>query len=219
MMIVIVVVMAVIGTAFTLTDRSIREIESRHREVDKQYTEAARRIEQVRALQDKQREMAQQAELTASLLEKVPRTFVLAEITNALPAGVSLIDFLLEARVRNAAPPMAKAKTIFEQKQQEIAKEAAAKKAAQETRLQPRVYDVTMKVTGVADNDVQVAKFISKMNASPLFKDVNLVISDQFTRDGQTLRKFQLELALVPDADVSQLKPVTKTAAVELEGK
>lgn len=210
-----VVVMGAMGTAFTLSERSVREVERKHAEVDQQYADAARRIEQVRKMQDKQRQMAQQAELTASLLEKVPRTFVLAEITNSLPSGVSLLDFALDAKRRNAPPPTPAAKTIFEQKQQEIEKEKAAKKAA-EQQVRPRVYDVTMKLTGIADTDVQVAQFISKLNRSPLFKDVNLLISDQFDRDGQKLRKFQIELMLVPDADVSSVKLATQTDAVEI---
>lgn len=213
-----VVVMAAMGSAFTLSERSIREVEGQHAEVDRQYADAARRIEQVRKMQEKQRQMAQQAELTASLLEKVPRTFILAEVTNSLPSGVSLLDFALDAKRRNAPPPTAAAKTIFEQKQQEIEKEKAAKKAA-EAQLRPRLYDVTMKLTGVADTDVQVAQFISKLNRSPLFKDVNLLISDQFDRDGQALRKFQIELLLVPDADVSSVKLATQTDAVELDEK
>jgi hypothetical protein len=79
------------------------------------------------------------------------------------------------------------------------------------------VYDVTMKITGVADTDVQVAQLITKLNRSPLFKDVNLLISDHFERSGQTLRKFQIELGLVPDADVSNVKLALQTEAVELK--
>ena len=52
--------------------------------------QAARPIEQFQKLQEKQRTMAMQAELTSSLIEKVPRSFLLAELTNSLPTGVSL---------------------------------------------------------------------------------------------------------------------------------
>lgn len=214
-----VVVMGAIGGAFSFSERSMRQIESEHAAIDQQYTEAARRIDQVRKMQDKQRTMAQQAELTSSLLEKVPRTFVLAEITNALPSGVSLLDFGLEAKRRNVLPVTPAGKTMFEQKKAEIEKEKAAKKAAADPQLQPRVYDVVMKLTGVADTDVQVSQFITKLNRSPLFKDVNLLISDQFERNGQTLRKFQIEISLVPDADVSNVRLATQTDAQELDDR
>lgn len=208
-----VVVMGAIGTAFTMTERSIKEIERHHAKVEKDYAEAARRITQVQHMQEKQRQMAQQAELTASLLEKVPRTFILAELTNSLPAGVSLLDLTLESRRRNVVVDRP-ARTLYEQKQQELDKEKRP-----DPSLQPRVYDVTLKLTGIADTDVQVAQYMSKLNGSPLLKDVNLVVSDQFDRDGAKLRKFQIEMTLMPGADVSQLKPTTGTAAVQLEAK
>jgi Tfp pilus assembly protein PilN len=208
-----VIVMSAIGTAFTYSERAIKKVEAEHAEIEREYAEAARRIQQVQKMQEKQRQMAQQAELTASLLEKVPRTFLLAELTNSLPAGVSLIDFNLESKRRVTAPPPA-AKSAFEQRR---AKKDDEKKP--DPTLQPRVYDVSMKLTGMAETDVQVAQYISRLNRSPLLKDVNLIISDEFKREGRSLRKFQMELTLLPDVDVSQVKLLTKTAAVELEGK
>src|SRR2546429_614364 len=68
------VVMAAIGSAFLVTEKSMREIDGQYSAVQQQYTEAAKRIDQVQQMQQKQRTMAQQAELTASLLEKVPRS-------------------------------------------------------------------------------------------------------------------------------------------------
>src|SRR5438105_9963650 len=90
-----IVVMIAIGSAFSITERSMRQIEGKHAEIEQEYTEAAKRIEQVQQMQDKQRTMAHQAELTASLLEKVPRSFLLADVTNSMPGGVSLLDFTL----------------------------------------------------------------------------------------------------------------------------
>ena len=69
--------------------------------------QAARPIEQFQKLQEKQRTMAMQAELTSSLIEKVPRSFLLAEMTNSLPTGVSLVDLVLDSRKKVVAPPAA----------------------------------------------------------------------------------------------------------------
>src|SRR5206468_6427185 len=92
------VVMTTIGTTFSFSERSLRSVEKQHAAVEAEYTEAARRIEQVQQLLSKQRTMARQAEITALLLEKVPRSNLLAEITNGLPSGVSLTDFVLETK-------------------------------------------------------------------------------------------------------------------------
>src|SRR4030095_1547056 len=88
--ILFLVVMVVIGTTFTLTERSTRDVEREHEQIEKEYTQAAKRIELMNQLHEKQRQMAQQAELAASLLERVPRSNLLADLTNALPPGVSL---------------------------------------------------------------------------------------------------------------------------------
>ncbi|HYO10841.1 MAG TPA: PilN domain-containing protein [Tepidisphaeraceae bacterium] len=193
-------VMGAIGSAFWVSEKSMREIDQQYVKVQEQYTDAAKRIEQVQQMQDKQRRMAHQAELTASLLEKVPRSFVLAELTNGMPPGVSLLDFQLDARVSSAAAPAAKA---FDPRTAGAAGTINALASAQ-----PRAYDVTMRATGVAQTDVQVAQFISKLNQSKLLKDVNLMYTEELTqRDGdgaarEKIRKFQLELSLNPQAKV-----------------
>jgi|SRR5687768_2995243 Tfp pilus assembly protein PilN len=213
------VVIGAIAAAFTVTEKSMKEIDQQYAEIQQQYTDAAKRIEQVQQMQEKQRTMANQAELTASLLEKVPRSFLLAELTNGMPGGVSLLDFQLEARVITA--PAGAPKTAFEIRRAEIAGPAGAAPVS----AQPRVYDVTMRATGVAATDVQVAQFISKLNQSKLLKDVNLLFTDEFTdqKDGGTekLRKFQLEMSLDPNAavDAETAQQHLKTASTSLESK
>src|SRR5207248_9374837 len=102
-------------------------------------------------MQEKQRTMAHQAELTASLLEKVPRSFVLAELTNGMPPGVSLLDFQLDAHVASGAP--AGPKSAFELRKAQIDAANAATNTSTINALaaaQPRIYDVNMRATGVA---------------------------------------------------------------------
>src|SRR5262249_44627459 len=154
------------GGAFTVTERSMREIEKQYTDVEQQYTDAARRIEQVQQMQEKQRTMAHQAELTASLLEKVPRSFILAEITNGIPTGVSLLDFSMASTVASKPAPSAP-KTAFDVRKAEI--DAANGNALNGlATAQVKTYDVNMKITGVAPNDVQVAQFIAKLNGSSM---------------------------------------------------
>jgi len=212
------VVMTAIGVTFSITEKKVREVERQHDAVESDYAEAAKRIEQVQQLQTKQRQMAHQAELTSSLLEKVPRSFVLAEITNALPAGVSLVDFAMDSKVHQApaAPPP---KQGFETK----AFTPGQAPQPAEPVMQAKTYDVTMKLTGLATTDVQVAQFISKLSSSSLFRDVNLVVTEVYQLPNQAgvqtnevvMRRFQIELSMNPNADV-QLKDQPKTAAFEL---
>lgn len=190
-----------VGAAFFLTERMVKRNESDYAEVLQTYAQAAQPIQQFRAMQDQQKRMELQAALSASLLEKVPRSYLLAEITNALPGNVSLWEFSLDSKLRNEVAPPQQFKTIYEQNKAEI----DAAKSAADKASRPRVYDVSMKLTGVADNDQQVAAFINALTRSSLFIDVNLVVSDEFQptpTDGK-LRKFQIEMMLNPDAKVN----------------
>jgi len=192
-----------VGAAFYLTERMVSTVEAEYTEVLHKYAVAAKPIEQFHQMQDKQRRMESQAALSASLLEKVPRSYLLAEITNAMPTNVSLIDFALEAKIRANSPtaaPTGRPQTIYEQKLAEI--EAA--KAAANPVAKPREYDVFLKLTGMADNDQHVAAFMKALSASKLLTDVNLLVSDEYqpSPTEEKIRKFQIEMQLSPDAKV-----------------
>lgn len=196
-------------SAILFTEKGLKASRLRNTEVSAQYSDAARPIRQFQQLQEKQRTMAHQAELTASLLERVPRSYLLAELTNAMPQGVSLLDFALDSRLRMTA--VAAPQTAFDKKRAEINQTQSAPIAA------PRLYDVSLKLTGVATTDVQVAQFINKLNQSRLLKDVNLVVSDEYLHEKELLRKFQIEMMLNPQAEVSAQEEAKRTASVELE--
>lgn len=198
-----VVVMGTVGAAFAMSERSMRGLDARLAQVDQQYNEATVKIAQVQKLHAAQKQIVQHAELAETLVEKVPRSNILAELTNGLPPGTSLLEFSLDSVQRSAPPPpqgSAQGQTA-----------ADPKKAAS-----PGV-DVKIRLTGIADNDVQVAQFISKLNRSPLFKDVNLLISDSFQQDKATLRRFQIEMVLNPEAEIRDTPPATPAAPKSAE--
>jgi Tfp pilus assembly protein PilN len=202
-----VIVMGAIASAFWFTERSMRVVESRAASVDQQFTDAARSIDQVNKMKAQQRKIVRQAELAASLVEKVPRSNLLAEFTNALSAGTSLLDFSLESRTKvNPSGPADRRKP------------AAGGAPAGAPQAEPVKYDVYLKVTGIADTDVQVAQFMSKLTESKLVTDVRLMISDTFKQNDREMRRFQIEMLQNPGAEVKEdAKPKTSTAAVELK--
>jgi Tfp pilus assembly protein PilN len=207
-----VVVMGAIASAFWFTERSMREVDTRSAAVDKQFTDAARSIDQVNKMKQQQRKIVRQAELAASLVEKVPRSNLLAEFTNALPAGTSLLDFALESRTKVTAGSVSVGKKTPQ------AAVAAAGAASGTPQPEPVKYDVYLKLTGIADSDVQVAGFMSKLNESRLVTDVRLMISDTFKHGDREMRRFVIEMLQNPGAEVKEdAKPKTSTAAVELK--
>jgi hypothetical protein len=75
---------------------------------------------------------------------------------------------------------------------------------------------VSIKITGIAGTDVQVAQFITRLNQSGLVRDVNLVVSEEFKGDGESMRRFQIEMMVSPNADVASLAEKPKVTAVEI---
>lgn len=185
-------------------------------DVNNSYVEAARKIEQVKKMHEQQREVVHHAELAASLVERVPRSNMLAEITNALPVGVSLIDLSMVSTPRVGAAPAPT--SSFALHKAEIEKQ---NNDALGLGTKPSEFDIKLKITGMAHDDIQVAQLISRLSHNTLFRDVNLVVSDNFMTQQQpgekskaeNLRRWQLELMVNPLAEV---RDDTKTAAVEL---
>jgi Tfp pilus assembly protein PilN len=217
-----IAVLSVAVSVFWYTEKLSAAVEKRFAEVDKQYGDAAARIEKVNQMRNQQQQVVRRAELAASLVEKVPRSNVLAEFTNSLPQGLSLLNITMESREKAGAA--VSAMTAFE------AKRAALEGRSVSAPITAKVYDVFLKIEGVAATDVQVAQFITRLNRSTLFKDVNLVVSEEYKaptqsangkpQDADVMRKFQIELMLNPNAEVmsTPVNPNTRTAAVEVGG-
>jgi Tfp pilus assembly protein PilN len=153
--------------------------------VDRQYQEAGRQIDQLKALEDRKTGLFHKVELSTTLLERVPRSTVLARLANHLPAHTSLTMLTMrvveETEVRApetpGVPPKGKVETV-------------------------KVKQIRFRLEGLARTDVEVAEFITRLNADPLFEDVDLLFSEEFTyEEGLTMRRFQLSLRLSPKAD------------------
>ena len=95
-----VVVMGGVIAAWFVTDRQRREIKVLQDDVNRQYEEAAQRIDQLDQLKKKKQKMLQKAKITSALVERIPRSFLLAELINHMPATLSLLELELETEVQ-----------------------------------------------------------------------------------------------------------------------
>lgn len=187
----VVVMGAVIG-AFLVTDRQRDEVRALKERVDQQFEEAARRLMQLDELQQRKQQMLHKARITATLLERVPRSLILAELVNDMPMPLSLLDMHMETKVIKS--PSRSASTALQ-----AAKERkAAKQGAPETPPEPELppTEVSLVLTGVAPTDVLVAQYMATLSQSPMFKDINLIYSEEANISGNLLRKFNIELKL-----------------------
>jgi len=167
--------------------------------VNASYAEALKRIEQMQQLQIRKARMLAKARDAAELIERVPRSYLLSQVTNALPEGASLLEFRLYPKEVQPAEPTTPRGTKF-------AKARAA-------RTEPaRQVLVKIDVTGQAATDVQVAQFMANLLRHPLLESVELDYSEQKLLDEVAVREFTITMTVKPNVDVVDVLPAAPHA-------
>ncbi|MHC4294556.1 MAG: PilN domain-containing protein [Planctomycetota bacterium] len=194
------VVMGGIGMAAMLSQRNTNEITQINKHVDEQYAQAAKKIARMQQLKAQKRESIVRAKATADLLERVPRSYVLAVLTQALPRNASLLEIKLIPKRRIADAPV---------------KKKGSKFAAVQKSNTPPPEVIAVEVTGQAATDVEVAGFITNLLKSPLFSGVDLgytedkeLKNNQRTKKDEPpdrVREFKIVMELKSDIDVIDL--------------
>jgi Tfp pilus assembly protein PilN len=201
---IFLIVAAGIGAAFFIAEKKVKEAEAQNKLVSEQFAAAAKPIEQFDRLREEQQKLKRQADLAHSLVERVNRTNILAELTNSLPKGVYLVDFTLDGRRKTDDPTAGMTS----------AQRAQAARSGALSAAMPILYDVTIRISGIAYTDKQVADYGDVLAKSSLFKEVNFLSTVEITYKERKLRSFELELLLDPLADSHTAAPQA-TAKVE----
>jgi len=176
--------------------------------VDRQYEKASRRIKDLQQLEERKTGLLHKAELSATLLERVPRSHILGRLTNHLPTETSLTSLSMEPQEMRVEKPAPKAEAADNSKKGN--KKVKPPKQT-ETRLRFRL-------DGLAETDVQVAEYMSRLSADPLFERVDLQFSEEFPyEEGVTMRRFQLSFVLSKGAakalEQAPLRPGTRSGS------
>lgn len=198
-----VAVMGGVIAAYMVTDRQRAEARAKLEEVNTRYAEAARRIEQLEHLQQNRTRMMQKAKVTAALVERVPRPLIFSELINNMPVSMSWLEMELATRV---SAPKIVPQTAIDKAKLDAARAKEALTLGPEVEIKPT--ESSIQVVGVGPTDVQVAQFMTSLGKSPIFRDVNLAYSEEISIDGQTMRKFRIEMMLQPQIDVQTLEPL-----------
>lgn len=193
-----VLVIAGVLVAAIVSERGYRRTRQVSDRVNESYAEAQKLIGQLQELEVTKQRLVKKATRTAGLLERVPRSYLLAVITQALPEGTSLSRFELEGKrhVVVTAGPKSRYEAIGATRQKSGSKATSS-------------LDVEITVTGLAATDVEVARFIAAMARCRLMDMVDLVYSQEKTVNDSVVREFQVVLRLKPDADVRGVGEMT----------
>jgi len=185
--------------------------------VEQQYREAGRQIEQLKLLEDRKAGLVRKVEFSADLLERVPRSHILARLTNALPSDTSL-QVLVMSTVEVEVP--APKPTTTKEGDTPASKGSKSKRPEKIRRR-----EIQFRLDGLAVTDVQVAEYIARLTADPLFEEVNLKFSEEFPYEpGVTMRRFELTFRLSLEAQKllasgDEVKVVLPTSASPPKGE
>jgi hypothetical protein len=193
--ILFLVVMAGVVAAAAVSEQSTRHTLRVRDSVNASYEDAARMLEQMRRLDAQKGMMLSKANETAMLMERVPRSYLLGIITNALPPNTSLVQYDLDV------------KTL-------VTKDVLDKAAGKPSAPKPTKYGagaanrpdsptpvVLMELTGIACTDVEVGRFIENVYRNPLFASVDLVYSEEKLVEKIPVREFRVRMELKANAD------------------
>ncbi len=204
----LLVLVGVVTAALHSADTAASVREARE-EINEDYRAAAESIRQIQQLESVKQDVIDRASMAAALLERVPRSYLLACLTNALPSGASLVEVSLETKATRPVAKEEKPKTKFQVRQAQRAGQSDESSGP----TQP-VLEVSMKVTGLAQTDEQVAEIIGTLQSNALFGAVELVFSEQVPDEELALRRFQVTMELAADAEVPAAAPTDEPQAL-----
>lgn len=191
-----VVVMAGLVGAFFMKAHESRLMRAQQQNVDHRFAEAAKRLDQLQKLQQKKQQMIEKAKVTSALVEKIPRSTLLAELINNMPTRLSLLTLNLTTKtVRPRRPRTA----IERAKRREKKKMDAFKVRVPKTIM-------TISLVGVAPTDVDVSQYMTNLSKQPLFNNVSLSYSEQATIQGRTMRKFGIQMGVNENVNLRKVK-------------
>jgi len=195
-LVLFVIVMAALGGSFVTIKMRQSAFGAKEQLVNAKMARVRETIKQFEELQAKRKEMMKTALVTAQLLEPVPRSVLLASLTNNLPPGVSLLKLsFIQKEVKQAglAAPASKYQA------------AKAQMPAAQTPVSPeKSLQTYIEIGGIAPSDLQVASYIERLSTSRLLTNVALVESKEHKIEDTTFRRFKLTAMLQNDVHLTK---------------
>jgi hypothetical protein len=188
-LVLFLVVMAALGGSFATIQIRQRACVAQEQLVNARMTKACEAIKQFEELQKRRKDMMKTALTTAELLEPVPRSILLASLTNNLPPGVSLLKLdMVQKEPKNTSTTVVRSKFATAQ--------AGANGQPQPVMSREKLLETHIDMTGTAPSDLEVASFIKRLSNSTLLSDVALIESKERKVDDTSFRQFKLKALL-----------------------
>jgi hypothetical protein len=196
-LVLLLAVMTALGGSFITIKIRQRACRVKENLVNQRMAQTKETMNKLDELQIKRREMMKTALTTAELLEPVPRSIMLASLTNNLPTGVSLVDLNLIQKEPKQIDQAIAATSKFQATQSEL-------KAVQKRFSIEKLLETHVSIEGVATSDLQVAEYIKRLSISNLLDNVALVESKEYKVEDNIFRRFKLTAMLKREVHLSK---------------
>lgn len=203
-----VLVMAGVIGAFMVSKQVEARVTTAKLQLDEECAAEAKNIEQLKQLEKTRFAMLEKAEVTASLVENVPRSVLMGELWLRLPEGVKLTDVSLKSKRLEATPAVSNTsggKGLAPVKVKSL--EEQAKEQAEKDRVTPPRFEHQLTIIGAAGNNNQIADYMRAIKECSLFANVELQYIRETMVMERSLRQFEVNCIIRPDADGRALAP------------
>jgi Tfp pilus assembly protein PilN len=206
--------------AFLVTNQQWNDVRAAQAAIDTETERVAREIAEMKNLERIRTHMDAKAELARGLLEPVPRSVLLAVLTNTMPSRVSLTSF--ELRTEVVKPP--KSDTTAAGKAGAKAGAGSTKGAKSGEAGQPiaaptppaPLRRTNLIIAGVAPSLLEVGRWMTALEKVPVFASVRLELMEEKVIDGRGMSEFRMGIRIDPEADIRAWSELARVRAGEL---
>lgn len=192
------VVMAGLGGSFVTIKMRQRACEAEESLVNTKMTRMRESIQKYENMQAKRTAMMKTALTTAELLEPVPRSILLASLTNNLPAGVSLVKLSMIQKEPSKSDPSKGSRNKYQ------AAKARNTGGSQGGLSASQSAETLLDIEGLAPSDLEVAEYIKRLGLSVLLANVALVESAEKKIEGTSYRHFKLKAMVAEEVHLTK---------------
>ncbi len=208
-----VLVMMALGVTFGVIKIRQSKLQKQEDAVDLKLKQACKELSQIEVMQTKRKELMNTALMASDLIEPIPRSVLLAAVTNAMPDGVSIIKLKLDEKVSRTRRRSNYDKKKSASKKGKVSKKKkTSKKSKKANTKKPEPLMLrTVVIEGLSPTDIEVAEYIAILSGCHIFEDVELTKSEEVSVEGFVFRRFELKSTLknnftVTEKDVTQIK-------------
>lgn len=213
-------VMGAVTLAFVVTNRTWSGIRAEQLAINEQYASEKKKIEQLESLEKERSKMLAKAEVTTVLLEKIPRSVLLAEVETKRPDSVAIEEFDLtskridpakEAKVEASKAPPPPGKGV---KGLAPTTKKTEPKKDEKPEVKPPRFESTVRITGLSRVYTDITDFAAAVQSCPLLEKAELVYIKDTTVDKTEYHKFEIVAQIKSTADARALANADRVSSL-----